>query len=86
MPKDLFDFGNPYIRKITLSQLDLIVYNQEDWFRFRQQIRDLDRLILIDNRKPTNTIVARFARTVRRRYVRALHAARCPTEFVRIIS
>ena len=43
MPKDIFDFENPYIRKITLSQLDLIVYNQEDWFRFRQQIRDLDR-------------------------------------------
>ena len=85
-PKDLFDFGNPYIRKITLSQLDLIVYDKEDWFRFRQQIRDLDRLILIDDRKPTSPIMARFARTVRRRYVRALRAAHCPTEFVRVTS
>ena len=86
VPKDLFDFGNPYIRKITLSQLDLIVYDKDDWFRLRQQIRDLDRLILIDDRKPTHPIMARFARTARRRYVRALHAAHCPTEFVRVTS
>ena len=86
-PKDLFDFGNPYIRKITLTQLDLVVYDQEDWFRFRQQIRDLDRLILIDDCKPTcSPIMSRFASTVRRRYIRALHAAHCPTEFVRITS
>ena len=85
-PKDLFDFGNPYIRKITLSQLDLLVYDREDWFRFRQQIRDLDRLILIDDRKPTSPIMDRFAHTVRHRYFHALHNAHCPIEFVRVTS
>lgn len=72
--KDLFDFGpNGYIRKISLSALDRDMDSVGDWHAFTEQVKDLDQILLVDDRTQTdNPIVKDFDAFTKQRYLAAL--------------
>ena len=74
--KDLFDFGpNGYIRKIPLSTLDRDMDSVDDWHAFTAQVNDVDKILLVDDRVPSdNPIVKDFDTFTKQRYLAALAA------------
>ena len=72
--KDLFDFGpNGYIRKIPLSTLDRDMDSVDDWHAFTEQVNDVDKILLVDDRAPSdNPIVKDFDTFTKQRYLAAL--------------
>ena len=72
--KDLFDFGpNGYIRKIPLSTLDRDMDSIDDWHAFTTQVNDVDKILLVDDRAPSdNPIVKDFDTFTKQRYLAAL--------------
>ncbi len=72
--KDLFDFGpNGYIRKIPLSTLDRDMDSVADWHAFAEQVNDVDKILLVDDRMPSdNPIVNDFDTFTKQRYLAAL--------------
>lgn len=72
--KDLFDFGpNDYIRKIPLSTLDRDMDSIDDWHAFTTQVNDVDKILLVDDRAPSdNPIVKDFDTFTKQRYLAAL--------------
>lgn len=72
--KDLFDFGpNGYIRKIPLSTLDRNMDAIDDWHAFTEQVNDVDKILLVDDRAPSdNPIVKDFDTFTKQRYLTTL--------------
>jgi len=82
--KDLFDFGpNGYVRKIPLSALDRGMDSIDDWHAFTEQVNDVDNLLLVDDRAPSdNPIVKDFDTYTKQRYLAALAAKGIRTAIV----
>jgi len=82
--KDLFDFYGPYMRKARLTELDEYIDEQADFDAFVAKTRDLDRLVLIDDRKISHPFMAEYDLLTKARYCAALREAGVKLEIATI--
>ena len=70
--RGLFDAGG-CIRKVALSRLDRDMDDEGDWQRLLSALRDVDELLLVDDRDlPDNPILRRYAELTTARYMKRL--------------
>lgn len=59
-------------REVKLSYLDTYIDDESDWMRFITSLRNVRRLVILDDRQITNPIMQAYDRFTKENYLRRL--------------
>ena len=81
-PLGLFDLPLGFYRKVNITYLDEQLDDIDDWRRFINSLRGIDRLYIIDDRNTINPIMNAYADELNRRYLFQLNADNIPATII----